>query len=65
MDKREKIRRGIMLGLAGLMALILVFGKNEKEDIDTCWYGCSVSLCVLASSGNYGFAGPFVFGRQR
>lgn len=34
--------------------------KNEKEDIDTCWYGCSVSLCVLASSGNYGFAGPFV-----
>jgi len=32
MDKREKIRRGIMLGLAGLMALILVFGKNEKED---------------------------------
>ena len=32
MDKREKIRRGIMLGLAGLMALILVLGKNEKED---------------------------------
>ena len=27
--------------------------------------GCSVSLCVLARSGNDGFAGPFVFGGQR
>ena len=31
MDKREKIRMGIMLVLAGVMALILVFGKNENE----------------------------------
>jgi len=27
--------------------------------------GMAALLCVLASSGNYGFTGPFVFGRQR
>jgi len=27
--------------------------------------GMAVSLCVLARSGNDGFAGPFVFGGQR
>ena len=39
-------------------------GIHEKEDIDTCWYGCHISLCVLARSGNDGFTGPFVSGRQ-
>ena len=40
------------------------FPSLEKEDIDTCWYGCHISLCVLARSGNDGFTGPFVSGRQ-
>lgn len=35
MDRKERIHRAIMLGLAGIMALILVFGKNEKQEEKT------------------------------
>lgn len=32
MDRKEKLHRGIMLGLAAFMVLILIFGKNGKNE---------------------------------
>lgn len=51
MEQREKIRRVIMLGLAGVMTLVLIFGKNEHEEEKTKPVAVEQQATVESSTG--------------
>lgn len=53
MERREKVRRIVMLALAGVMVLLLIFGKNQKqlEKEDSTNVEESVSQTAVASTG--------------
>lgn len=51
MNRREKIRMGIMLALACVMALILVFGKNENEEEQAVTTGVEKDIEAPVSTG--------------